>query len=267
MPLSRVVNGFFFALWVAVCAAAPEFLWQGLLSVFGHFTWVTGASALLIGAILAFFVEPVRERLRSLRLHPAHEEKSPAFAACTGLAFAIVAVCVHEAITVYVDASHSNERADQNVVHAMSQAFQWAVIPFAITLAWLGARSKLWIVCTLTIIAAMVIYGTGRYFGWSDREIITTAVPCALILVAGELRVRRQWDHLTFRRCAHVSAVIAVGWLVASAAVQLGLSLGHIQGFSVYGWRDFGIDFRFYLGWIIGLIVAPGPVSTQWKRS
>src|ERR1700737_4285042 len=99
VPLGQVLNGFVFALWVAICAAAPEFLWQGLLSLSHHITLVNAASALLIGAILAFFVEPVLERLRGLSPHPAHG-KSPLFAACTALSFAVVAVCVHEAITV-----------------------------------------------------------------------------------------------------------------------------------------------------------------------
>lgn len=67
MLARRAANGFFFALWVAVCAAAPEFLWQGLFSLFGYFSFTDAAAALLIGAILAFFVEPVLERLRSRR--------------------------------------------------------------------------------------------------------------------------------------------------------------------------------------------------------
>ena len=94
MPLRSASNGFFFALWVAVCAAAPEFLWQGLFSLFGHFSLTDAAAALLIGAILAFFVEPVLERLRGFGDALAHAEKSPAFAACEALSFAVVAVCV-----------------------------------------------------------------------------------------------------------------------------------------------------------------------------
>src|SRR5262252_5483531 len=109
--LSRMYNVFFFALWVAVCAAAPEFVWQGLFSLFGHFTWRDAAAALLIGAILAFFVEPLVERLRSfVSAQPAHPDKNPAFAACTALSFAMAVVCIHEAITTYVAASHATNR-------------------------------------------------------------------------------------------------------------------------------------------------------------
>jgi hypothetical protein len=196
MPRDHVLNGFFFALWIAVCAASPEFLWQGFVSLSHHFTWASAAAALLIGVILAFFVEPVVERLRGLKSPDLHEHKSPALAACTSLSFAVVAVCVHEAITVYVDASHTNEQADQNVVYALSQALQWAGIPFAITVAWLAARSKLWIKLPLTAIAVLVIFLTGRCFEWSTRDLVTTAIPCALILAGGYVSVRRRWTPL-----------------------------------------------------------------------
>jgi hypothetical protein len=258
---SHVLNGFFFVLWVAICSASPEFLWQGLVSLFSHFTWLNGAVALLIGAILAFFVEPVLERLRGLNKHVTHVDKSPAFAACTALSFAFVAVCVHEAITVYIDASHENELADRNLFHAVSQAIEWAVIPFAITVAWLSARARLWLSVPVTVIAELVIYLTGVWFDWSVRDILTTAIPCTLILAAGYVCVRQRWDHLTFRRCARLTAFIAIGWLAISGALQVGLSLGHVESFQAYEWSEFGIDFRFYVGWVIGLVVAPGLVA------
>jgi hypothetical protein len=260
MPRDHVLNGFFFALWIAVCAASPEFHWQGFVSLSHHFTWASAAAALLIGVILAFFVEPVVERLRGLKSPDLHEHKSPALAACTSLSFAVVAVCVHEAITVYVDASHTNEQADQNVVYALSQALQWAGIPFAITVAWLAARSKLWIKLPLTAIAVLVIFLTGRCFEWSTRDLVTTAIPCALILAGGYVSVRRRWDPLTFRRCARVTAFIALGWLAVSGLLQVGLSLGHVEALKVYKWTEFCIDFRFYFGWVLGLIVAPSLV-------
>jgi hypothetical protein len=172
----------------------------------------------------------------------------------------VVAVCVHEAITVYVDASHTNEQADQNVVYALSQALQWAGIPFVITVAWLAARSKLWIKLPLTAIAVLVIFLAGRCFEWSTRDLVTTAIPCALILAGGYVSVRRRWDPLTFRRCARVTAFIALGWLAVSGLLQVGLSLGHVEALKVYKWTEFCIDFRFYFGWVLGLIVAPSLV-------
>jgi hypothetical protein len=260
VSLGRVSNGFFFALWVAVCAASPEFLWQGFFSFFGHFSPRDGAAALLIGAILAFFVEPVLERLRALNLKPEpdHAEKTPAFAACEALSFAVVAVCVHEAITVYVAASHSNEQASRNLANAVALALQWAAIPFAITVAWIAARARPWIAWSVALAVVVVGYLTALVFDWSLQTLFTSAVPCLLILAGGCLSARRQWDAHTFQRCARVTAVIALAWLVLAGAVQVVLNLAHVKAFALYGWSDFWTDFRFYVGWVIGLVVAPG---------
>jgi hypothetical protein len=57
------------SLWVAICAVAPEFIWQGMRTAYEHPDWSDLLSALLIGLILAFFVEPATERIRDL-FHP-----------------------------------------------------------------------------------------------------------------------------------------------------------------------------------------------------
>ncbi len=266
MRVSHLLNTFFFALWVAICSASPEFLWQGLVSLFSHFTWLNIAVALLIGSILAFFVEPVLEHLRGLGGGSKHTDKSPAFAACTALSFAFVAVCIHEAITVYIDASHQNAQADHNLFNAVSQAIEWAVIPFAITLAWLGARAKPWASLLVVLFAELVVCLSGVWYDWSMREILTTSIPCTLILGAGYLGVRQRWDHRTIGRCARQTGVIALGWLAASGVLQLCLSLAHVESFRVYDWADFTIDIRFYAGWVIGLLVAPGLVKRSHER-
>jgi hypothetical protein len=51
------------AFWVAICAAAPEVIWQGLRIAAGHLTRADLLSALLLGLILAFFVEPLLRRI------------------------------------------------------------------------------------------------------------------------------------------------------------------------------------------------------------
>ncbi|SAK44851.1 hypothetical protein AWB81_00328 [Caballeronia arationis] len=267
MSLSRISNGFFFALWVAVCSAAPEFIWQGMLSVFGHFTLRDAAAALLIGLILAFFVEPLIERLRTMSLTPAHASKSPAFAACTAIGFAVAAVCVHEAITVSIAASHTNEQAAVNLQNAVSQALEWAGTPFAITVAWLSARSRSWIAWSVAVAAALVAVLSGVVFEWGTLVILTSALPGILILAAGMFAVRETWDHHTFRRCARVTAVTAIVWLVVTGALQAGLSLAHVQRFEVYDLSEYWIDFRFYLGWVVGLLVAPDFVGAPRMRA
>ena len=56
----------------------------------------------------------------------------------------------------------------------------------------------------MTVVAALVIYLTGVWYDWTVRDILTTAIPCTLILAAGYICVRQRWDHLTFRRCARL---------------------------------------------------------------
>ena len=54
------------AFWVAICAAAPELIWQGLRIAAGHLTRADLIEALLLGTILAFFVEPLMRHARDL---------------------------------------------------------------------------------------------------------------------------------------------------------------------------------------------------------
>ncbi|WP_144063537.1 beta/alpha barrel domain-containing protein [Caballeronia insecticola] len=274
MPLRRASNGFFFALWVAVCAASPEFLWQGLFSLFGHFSLTDAAAALLIGAILAFFVEPVLERLRGLGDAPEHPQKSPAFAACEALSFAVVAVCVHEAITVYIAASHSNEQAAENLAKAVAQALQWAVTPFFITIAWMAARGPSWIAWPVAALAIVVTTLVGVMFQWSAHVLVTSALPAVFVLIAGCIIVREQWDESTFVRCARATGVIALAWLALTGTLQLVLWLAHVQAFRIYERAEFWTDLRFYIGWVTGLVVAPAMVpgvpvrlaDDSWRR-
>ena len=56
VPATYAISGLAFAIWVAVCAAAPELIWQGLLLITHHFTLLNLYAIVLIGLILAFFV-------------------------------------------------------------------------------------------------------------------------------------------------------------------------------------------------------------------
>src|ERR1700733_14713854 len=60
-----VASIFITSLWVAICAVAPEFIWRGLRTAYEHPDWSDLLSALLIGLILAFFVEPATQRVRA----------------------------------------------------------------------------------------------------------------------------------------------------------------------------------------------------------
>jgi hypothetical protein len=256
MSARRFVNGLFFALWVAVCAASPEFIWQGLLSLFSHFLPRDAVTALLIGAILAFFVEPILVRLHGPGDHSSHQ-KTPAFATCEALAFAFVAVCMHEAITGYVAAGHAHTQASENLVRALTQVVEWAAIPFLVTIAWIAARGPRWLAWPTAGAAAIASYASGVALGWNLRELLTTLIPSMLILIAGH----QQWKAATFKRCARITAMIALVWLVAAGALQTVLSVAHVTSFQIYDTTNFFVDMRFYIGWVTGLVVAPALVD------
>jgi hypothetical protein len=164
---------------------------------------------------------------------------------------------VHEAITVYVAASHSNEQASENLVKAVSTALQWAAIPFFVTIAWMAARGPKWMMWTLAVIAMIASYLTAVAFEWQARVLLTSIIPGLLILIAGCVIVREQWDVSTFRRCARATAVIALAWLLLTGVLQAVLWLAHVEAFRVYERSEFWSDLRFYIGWVIGLFVAP----------
>jgi hypothetical protein len=56
VPLSRAFNSLIFAFWVSVGAAAPEFIWRGLVALAGHLAWRDVYSAIVIAMLLG----PVR---------------------------------------------------------------------------------------------------------------------------------------------------------------------------------------------------------------
>jgi hypothetical protein len=104
-----VASIFITSLWVAICAVAPEFIWRGLRAAYEHPDWSDLLSALLIGLILAFFVEPATERVRDL-LHLARTKndfvegrpRNVFFTACLSLVFALTSVGLHDAMSAFI---------------------------------------------------------------------------------------------------------------------------------------------------------------------
>ncbi len=67
-------------------------------------------------------------------------------------------------------------------------------------------------------------------------------------------------------RPRHRHNTIALTWLVLRDAWQA-VRLAHVQAFRVYEKSEFWSDLRFYVGWVIGLFVAPPLIaSSQDKR-
>ncbi|HTW29760.1 MAG TPA: hypothetical protein VME92_21735 [Acetobacteraceae bacterium] len=251
------------ALWVAVCAAAPELIWQGSTIVAHHVTRADLWAGLLVGLVLACFVEPAMQLLHRA-LGPAHarqhaeaEARHPLFVAAMALAFALASVCLHDAITAFVSDRFAGHGQHSGLRAALALTLAWAMVPFCVTLAWLGAGSRLRAIATGALAVASP-WLAGWLFGWSWPVVVETAVPAMLILGLGYRRAERNGDARRFAGRAAVVGGVAVVWLAGAALLRLvGSSLPGTA--NLYGDGAFWTDARFYLGWIIGLLVAPSP--------
>jgi len=244
------------ALWVSICAAAPEFLWQGMRLAAGHLSRADVLGALLIGIVLAFFVEPLMERGRHLltrsghRQHAVQRTYDGLFTAGLSLAFAFASVCLHEAMTAFVsDRGHAAE--DAGLVAGVILTVSWALVPFAVTLAWLGAEVR-GIAVALGGIAAASPFVAGWLFEWPLDSVIATALPCLAILALG-------YRALAWHRLARYVAGVAVVWLLLALLFDAALPRLGLERFLLYDAANFWIDVRFYLGWALGLVLAPLP--------
>lgn len=250
------------ASWVAICAAAPEFIWQGLRLALGHLTRPDLLSALLLGAILAFFVEPIMRRLHDFFTHPprpaVQDPGNPLFAAGLGLAFALASVAVHDALSGFVAAPEHQAGGDVGLEAAIALAASWAIVPAAVGLAWLGLGCG-WLRLPLGVVAAASAGIAGWLFSWSRLDVITTAIPCLLILGLGYRRLTSSPLRRAFARCAPVVAGVAAAWLTAAVVLDILLGLLGFARFRLYPPAHFWIDVRFYVGWTLGLVLAPSP--------
>lgn len=256
---SSILHIVFFAVWVSVCALAPEFIWQGFLTVLHHYDWVAAGSAVLTGAIVAFFAEPLTERLRAMRLHLTHKHKTTTHATFIAFGLAVLAVCVHEAITAFIANPYPGHDIKDTLAYAMSEAFQWACIPFTVTVAWLCVRHTRWISVPAILLAAASITLVGYVFDWYPIDIVTTVIPCSCVLISGLVIMRKTPGASALSRCATSTAVIAFLWLASAGLLQCIFSLAAPKTWVIYTWGEYTIDFRFYVGWVIGLAVAPRP--------
>jgi hypothetical protein len=259
-PVARMAHALSFALWVSICSVAPEFIWQGLLANLHKLDWAGIGSVIVTGGIIAFFVEPLTERLRAFRLRLAHGHAPTTQATLVAFGLAVLAVFVHEAIAAFIEHPPSDYADKDSMAYAIAAVIQWAWIPFTTTLAWLGARKAFWVRAPLFMIAFASIVMVGPAYDWDFADSLSTALPCSAILIYGYLVVRRYRAEPPFVRCAKATALVAVVWLVVAGVLQLALSRFGTHGFSLYSWPEYTIDFRFYVGWVIGLAVAPQPI-------
>lgn len=255
-----------FALWVAVCAAAPEYIWQGLAIAFSHPSLDDALAALLLGLILAFFVEPLTERARHLlhrrsvsETHQA-EPTSIFFTVCLSLAFAVASVCLHDAMSAFISGRNAGPAGSHSaLVAGLSITIGWAIVPLAVTAAWLAAQNR-WLAVPLGLLAAASPYVAGWTFSWATQGIISTAIPCILILALGYRRILAEQRPFDPSQFAQIIAFVAVAWLLVAVLIDAALGLFHVE-FRLYDSASwYWTDLRFYFGWCLGLLLAPAPI-------
>jgi hypothetical protein len=257
------------ALSIAICAAALELVWQGLLLASSHISRFDLLSALLIGLVLAFLVDPLMERIRSALSRDRPQEaatvsngRNPLFSTCIGIAFAFVSVCLHSALASFVSGPGGHAGADLAVLEAAVRlTAAWALVPFFVTLAWMGAR-RWWVKVPFGIVAATSPLFVGWLFSWTWQTIVITAVPCVAILLRGYRQALSEPRQFGFAPYARTVVFMAAIWLAATALVEVVLYSLAIDPLQFSGFLEFWIDARFYLGWALGLLLTPFPFHT-----
>lgn len=253
-----------FALWVSVCAFAPEAIWQGFLLLREHFGMAEGLTALFVGALLAFFVEPLLERLKAgrWRLHHPPPGGRALLTVPVALLFGAATVCVHEAMAAFLGSAHAHD-GGARLSHAVGEALQWASVPAAVTVAWFAAARAPHFALLAAGLAAAWTVGTGYLFDWRPAVVVATVLPAFGIALLGARLTGRRWDEGTFPALARLTATVAAGWLVLLCLVRYAADALGWQMSRVYGTPQLLEDLRFYLGWSLGVMLAPDPI---WRR-
>ncbi len=267
MHIERPISAAVFALWIAICAAAPELMWQGLLIAMahgGHFDWV---SPMLFGLMSVFFIEPLLHHGRGL-IEGRHEGAgelqpwSPVYRFFVGFAFGLASMFIHEAFTAYLAGGEGGTHAEAGVKAALEVTVSWALVPFMIALAWQSARN-LWIGIPIGIAAAASSAFAGWMFDWTVVETATTAIPCIAIQALGYRWLRTEGGHVDFVRIAPVTAAVALVWLGLATIYDLIADARGSAASSLYNWTNVFIDARFYIGWCLGLLLVPSPPAKE----
>jgi hypothetical protein len=252
------------ATWIGICAAAPELIWRGLGLAFEHPSWADLVAAVLIGSILAFFIEPVLERAREMLHRARHPEPSPPqshhtlFAIILSFVAAMISVGLHDGMIALLNGGHgaAGNGDKPGLLAAVLLTVEWAIVPFAITLAWRGATWR-GLAVPLGLLGAASPFIGGWLFDWGWPTTITTAVPALAILAAGYVMVVRRPGPRALAACALPLAAIAIVWM----PIALLIDTLHSEPGQFYGMPDFLIDVRFYIGWGLGLLLVPAPAD------
>jgi hypothetical protein len=122
----------------------------------------------------------------------------------------------------------------------------WAIVPLAVTVAWLSRGHGSLAIPTGTF-AVLSPFLAAWLFSWSLASAVSTAIPSFFIVL---FAYSRSPGRRAFTSSAFKLAAIAALWLAIAASDEV----THL-----YTREEFWIDFRFYVGWVLGLLLAPYP--------
>ena len=266
MPLPRAPAYAVFILWASACAFAPEVMWQGFLFLRSHFGAAEFYTAVFIGALFTFFVEPLAERLRAGKWRLPHsQEHGPGGSLLLGvplsLSVGFALVCVHEAMGAFFGSAQSEEGARwMSLTGAIWQALEWTSVPAAVTAAWLVASASRRFAYAAAGVACAWTLATGFVWGWTWPDVVTTSAVGCLVALLGARVVLRGWDKDSLPALARIVAVTSVTCLASVLLVQAAAGWVSGRAFEFYTLSQAYEDLRFYLGWFLGLSFAPDPV-------
>jgi len=89
--------------------------------------------------------------------------------------------------------------------------------------------------------------------------VFTTAVPSLVILGLGYRWMALRPGHGGLARHVRTVGWLAIVWLPMALLVDLLLGWFRLDQFKLYSSFNFWADARFYLGWSLGLLLAPSP--------
>ena len=255
-----VIDAILISLWIGVCSAVPEVLWQGGKALLAHGDLANLViPSILVGLFLTFFVEPLTERLRSGSVKSHHEARHNVFAVIAGaIVLGFVTVCLHECIAAMMHSKTGLRYPElDGPQEALRIAVQWAFIPTCMTLIWLIGLRHRWAGCLLTVAAWPAIIAVSLWwFQWGKFEAVSsatiaTSASLAVILTAGSKMIRATPS--PFLRMALPAGIVFTISLGVMASLTAFLPPKVLELYAL------GDDLRFYLGWMLGLVFVPAP--------
>ena len=171
-------------------------------------------------------------------------------------------MCLHGALASFVSGPEGHAGADLAVLGAAVRlTAAWALVPFFITLAWIGAR-RWWVKVPFGIVAATSPLFVGWLFSWAWQTIVITTVPCVAIVLLGYRQALSEPPQFGLAPYARTVLFVAAIWLAANALMEAALYFLAIDPLQSSGFLEFWSDTRFYLGWALGLWMTLFPFHT-----